>query len=240
MDEINFQAANDEYKKGNIEASLSMLDTYVQSSPNDSKAYFLLGTINHHKGLIGKAIKSFSKVLEIEPAHTDAAICLSVIYNDIGKYDEAKKIFERANERVKSKNTINQVDDLHINKKFSFKHFELAEMYFTYGRFEEAMFEYNKSSILDPDNLDIRIKIAKVYSKRGFVGKAIDELKRLKNESPAYLPARIALGVIYYGNGNILEAQLEWEKVIAKEPNNSEAQMYMNLSKAAKETNFKH
>lgn len=240
MEEINFQTAESQYKLGNIEKCLSILDLYLLNNQSDAKAHFLLGTINHHKGLIGKAIKSFTQVLNLDPANTDAAICLSVIYNDIGKYDEAKKIFERANERVKSKKVSGHLEDQHINKKFSEKHFELAEMYFTYGRFEEALFEYNKSSLLDPENLEVRIKIAKVYSKRGFSGKAIEELKKLKNEHPSFLPARIALGVIYYGNGNVIEAQYEWEKVLSKDPANSDALMYMNLSKAAKETTLKH
>ena len=58
---------------------------------------------------------------------------------------------------------------------------------------------------LDPDNLELRIKIAKTYTKKGFTSKAFEELKRLKNEQPGYMPARIALGLLYYGNGNIIE-----------------------------------
>ena len=77
----------------------------------------------------------------------------------------------------------NFIEDVHINKKFSVKHFELAELYLTYNRFDEALFEYKKSSALDPENLDIKLKMAKVLAKKGFISKAIDELKKLKNEN---------------------------------------------------------
>jgi tetratricopeptide (TPR) repeat protein len=109
-------------------------------------------------------------------------------------------------------------------------------MYASYSRHDEALFEYNKASALDPENLEIRIKISKNYSKKGFLSKAFEELKRLKNEQPGYMPARIALGLLYYGNGNIIEAQAEWQNVLSREPNHAEASMYVNLSRGATET----
>ena len=131
------------------------------------------------------------------------------------------------------------MEDAHINKKFSSKHFELADLYLSYNRYDEALFEFNKVVALDPSNLEAKIKIAKVYAKKGFIAKAIEELRTLKNEEPNYAPARIALGVIHYGNGNVLEAQAEWEKVVLKDPFNQEANMYLNLSKTATETNLR-
>ena len=203
--------------------------------------FFLLANVFHINGEIGKAIKAFSKVLSLNPEHTDAAISLSVLYNDIGQYEDARKVFEMANDRVKGKGkTANGItEDKHINKKFASKHYEIADLYLSYNRYDEALFEYNKVIALDPENLEAKIKIAKVYAKKGFIAKAIEELRVLKNEEPNYAPARIALGVIHYGNGNVLEAQTEWEKVLLKDPFQSEASMYLNLSRTATETNLK-
>lgn len=199
-------------------------------------AFFHMANIFHIQGEIGKAIKGFNKVLELEPGHTDASISLSVLYNDIGHYEDAKKVFDKANQRVKQTGPQGGVDDIHINKKFSLKHLELADMYSSYNRHDEALFEYNKVIALDAANLEARIKVAKVYAKKNFMAKAFDELKKLKNEYPAYVEGRVALGILYYGTGKILEAQNEWENVIARDPSNSEAAMYLNLSKAATET----
>lgn len=221
-----------EYKKAQV-----LLSEIIESDDKNIDALFILANIFHINGEIGKAIKAFNKVLTLNPEHTDAAISLSVLYNDIGKYDEAKKVFDSANDRVKGKKKgQGLIEDKHINKKFASKHFELADNYLAYNRFDEALFEFNKVIALDPENLEARIKIAKVYAKKGFITKAIEELKMLKNEEPNFHPARIALGVLYYGNGNVLEAQSEWEKVLLKDPYNSEANMYMNLSKTATET----
>ena len=211
-----------EYKKAQM-----LLSEIVESDAQNVDAFFLLANIFHINGEIGKAIRAFNKVLNLNPEHTDAAISLSVLFNDIGQYEDARKVFETANERIKGKNkTTGLMEDRHINKKFASKHYEIAELYLCYNRYDEALFEYNKVISLDPENLEARIKIAKVYAKKGFISKAIEELRSLKNEQPNYAQARIALGVLHYGNGNVLEAQAEWEKVLLKDPFHSEASMY--------------
>jgi tetratricopeptide (TPR) repeat protein len=227
--------AKDAFQKNDLKTASLFLNEVIDQNPNATEAYFYLANIFHVRGELGKAIKGFQRVLELDPHHTDAAISLSVIYNDIGKYEEAKAIFEKANNQVKN-NQQQGVTDPHLNKKFSLKHYELAEMYASYGRCDEALFEYNKAVTLDPDNLEIRIKVAKTYTKKGFTSKAFEELKRLKNEHPGYLPARIAIGLLYYGNGNIIEAQAEWQNVLSRDPAHPEALMYMQLSRSATET----
>lgn len=202
-------------------------------------AYFWIGNIFHLKGQIGKAIKAMETCLKVKPSHTDASISLSVMLNDIGQYDRAKNVFHRADARVKNESARSgSVKDQHINKTFSARHFELAEMYFSYQRFDEAIFEYTKANQLDPENLESRLKLAKTYSKKGFVEKAVSELQKLKNEYPNYLEARVALGIIYYGKGKVLEAQAEWHKVISVDPLNKPAKMYLSLSRTATETSL--
>ena len=221
-------------QKNDLAKSMALFEDLLSLNPAHSEAYFNIGNIHHIQGQLGKAVKSFNKVLELDPNHTDAAISLSVILNDIGRYEDAKKVFDRASKKV-----VNQkkgIQDPHINQKFSAKHFELAEMYFAYNRYEEALTEYTKASGLNPENLEVRIKIAKVYSKKGYIAKAFETLKGLKAEEPAYIPARVALGLLHYGKGNIVEAQTEWQTALSKDPKNEEIQMYLNISKNATET----
>ena len=224
------------FKKNSFKNSQMIFEEVININPQNSEAYFYIGNIFHIQGKLGKAVKAFNKVLELDSSHTDAAISLSVILNDIGKYEEAKKIFEAASDKVKKENS--GVQDPHINKKFSAKHFELAEMYYSYNRYDEALQDYGKAYSLNPENHEIRIKIAKVLSKKGYVSKAFDELKKLKSEQPSYIPARIALGLLHYGKGNAVEAQSEWQNALRKDPSNEELQMYLNLSKSATETNL--
>ncbi len=223
-------------KVGKIKEAEELFHETILLNPKNPKPFFALGNIYHRRGEIGKAIKAFSKVLELDPCHTEAAISLSVIYNDIGKYEEAKKIFETASERVKNNVTSDSMGDVHVNKKFAQRHFELAEQYFTYAKYDDALFEYAKASSLDPENDEIKLKIAKVYAKKGLVNKAIEDLRKLKAERPHYIPARLALGLIFYGSGKIIEAQQEWLKILSIAPDNTEAKTYLSLAESATET----
>ena len=232
-----FQTACELFNKQSLKKAKLLFEEVINLNPNHTEAFFYMGNIFHIEGDLGKAIKAFNKVIALDPNHTDASISLSVILNDIGQYEEAQKIFEKANTKVKNQDR--GVTDPHINKKFSLKHFEIAEMYFSYQRFDEALFEYNKAIGLDPENFEIRIKIAKVYSKKGYLSKAFEELRRLKSEAPSYIPARIALGLLHYGRGNTIEAQTEWQGALNKDPSNPELQMYLNLSSDATETTLR-
>ncbi len=228
------------FESKNFQKALSVYTEVLEEDAQNIEALFNLANIFHIKGDISKAIKAFKKVLEVDNAHTDAMVSLSVLYNDIGYYEEARKLFNQVNTRVKRNVEDDSLSDDHINKKFSMKHYETAELYLTYNRYDEALQEYTKAIALDSMNLEARIKVAKVYAKKGFLNKSHDELVRLKNEHPEYLPGRIALGVLYYGRGDVIHAQSEWQKVLSIEPLNSEAGMYMNLSKTASETTIQY
>ncbi len=229
--------AKDAFNKNDLKSAGLFFNEIIEFDPNATEAYFYLANIYHMRGELGKAVRGFNRVLELDPHHTDASISLSVILNDIGKYEEAKAVFDKANQHVKL-SPQQGLAEPHVNKKFSLKHYETAEMYASYQRWDESLFEYNKATSLDPDNLEIRIKVAKLYSKKGFVSKAFEELKRLKTEHPHYIPARMALGLLYYGSGHIIEAQAEWQGVVSREPKHPEAQMYLQLSRSATETNI--
>ena len=224
------------FKKNSLKQAYILFEEAILLDPKSAKAYFYTGNIFHIRGELGKAIKAFNKVLELDPGYTDASICLSVILNDIGHYEKAQKVFESANKKVKSE--VSGLQDPHINKKFSLKHFEIAEMYYTYNRYDEALFEYNKAVGLDPENLEIRVKVAKVYSKKGYISKALEELRGLKSEYPNYVPARVAIGLLHYSQGSTIEAQSEWQSAILKDPSNAELKMYISIASEATETNL--
>ncbi|MEK7690441.1 MAG: tetratricopeptide repeat protein, partial [Bdellovibrionota bacterium] len=185
---------------------------------------------------VGPTIEYLRKALELDPRHTDASVCLSILFNDIGKYDEAKEIFEKANQLVASRSAApspNRAEG-NINRKFALKHLELAEMYFRYKRYDEAIEEYGKASTLDPTALDSRIRRAKAFAKKGFVSRAMQELQVLKSEYPSFMPAKVQLGLLHYSQGNLLDAELEWQSVLEIDPAHREARSYLELAKQQK------
>jgi tetratricopeptide (TPR) repeat protein len=204
------------------------LKARIAQTPENPDAYYLAGVMSYFRGHIKDAVRNLREALKHDARHTDAAICLSVLFNDIGKYEDAKQVFEQANQSVSSKRV---GDDLEVDRKFAVKHLETADLYFRYRRYDEAIEEYAKATSLDPFTLEIRIRLAKAYAKKGFVTRAIQELQQLKVEHPRYIPARLQLGLFHFSQNNILDAELEWEGVLDLETNNSEALSYLEMAK---------
>jgi tetratricopeptide (TPR) repeat protein len=199
--------------------------------PDNPDYYYLRGLMRSHQGKLVESIEDLRQALRIEPKHTDAAICLSVILNDIGKYDEAKRVFDQANQSVFLKQA---GDDLQIDRKFALKHFELGDLYFRHRRYDAAIEEYTKAMGLDPSPAEFRVRRAKAFAKKGFVTRAIQDLQQLKNERPGDLTVRIQLGLLHYSQANVLDAELEWEGVLERDPVNREAIAYLDLIKSAR------
>jgi tetratricopeptide (TPR) repeat protein len=209
----------------------SLIRERLTREPNNPDVHYLMGVLYYFQGQVGQTVDNLRKALALDPRHTDAAVCLSVLFNDIGKYDDAKRVFEQANQSVTNKRT---GDDFGVDKKFAVKHLEIADLYFRYRRYDEAIEEYSKAARLDPTTLDIRIRRAKAYAKKGFLTRSMQELQQLKREHSTFLPARIQLGLLHYSQGNVLDAELEWENVISIEPENKEAQAYLQMAKKAR------
>jgi tetratricopeptide (TPR) repeat protein len=207
----------------------SLIQKRLQSQPQDPDAHYLMGVLRYFQGHIGQSVEALRRSLQLDPHHTDAAICLSVLLNDIGKYDDAKKVFEQANRSVSFKRG---TPSLEVERKFAVKHMELADLYFRYRRYDEALVEYGKAALLDPSDPDIRIRRAKAFAKKGFTSRAIQELQQLKSENQGYLPARVQLGLLYYSQGDLLNAELEWEAVLEIEPTHREALAYVEMVKS--------
>ena len=211
-----------------FQAAQQLVGERLRLKPEDADAHYFQGVINYFQGRMGPTVEHLRKCLSLDPRHTDAAICLSVLYNDVGKYDEAKKVFELANQSVLHKRI---GDDSGIDRKFAVKHLELADLYFRYRRYNEAIEEYGKAILLDPEALDIRIRRAKAFAKKGYVSRAMQELQQLKVEQPRFTAARIQLGLLHYSQGNLLDAELEWEGVLEVDPGHREAKSYLAMAK---------
>jgi tetratricopeptide (TPR) repeat protein len=228
FDARSYEQIQELISKRQYDEAEKSLQGCLNQSPNNPDAFYLLGVMAYFRGQIKDAVHNLREALRLDPRHTDAAICLSVLFNDIGKYDDAKQVFDQANQSVSSKRV---GDDNEVDRKFAVKHMEVADLYFRYRRYDEAIDEYAKSISLDPYTLEIRIRLAKAYAKKGFLTRAIQELQQLKAEHPRYVPARLQLGLLHFSQNDILEAELEWESVLDMESDHREALAYLEMAK---------
>lgn len=93
--------AEEYFNEGDIEKAEPMLLSLLKSHSQWPQTYYMLGTIFYEKGKFKKAIACYKKALELDPSFTDSAIGLSVVLNDLGKYEEAQQVFIDAQNNIK-------------------------------------------------------------------------------------------------------------------------------------------
>jgi len=203
---------------GNYKMAEPILNQMLLQNTRNPEVYQMLATIFYDKGQFSKAIKTFRRALEIDPTYTDASVGLSIILNDLGKYDEGKQVFADAQLQL---------------EKLASKHEELADLYYQYKRYNEALEQLLKAQKLSSRKAEITLRVAEVFVQLGQTDRAIKDLKSVIREYPHLIPARLKLGAIYYNSNNIAEATEQWENILIRDPQHPEALRYLKMAQAA-------
>ena len=196
--------------------------------PTFPDVFNMLGVMYHANGRFTEAEEAFENALRLNPNYTEAALNLSVTYNDRGKYDKAREIYSRM-----MTNSYDQPRGLDpfARGKIANMHADLGEVYAGFGMHDEAVREYSKSLDLCPEFVDLRVRLGNVYRDMGLFNAAVAEFQHAKQLRPEYLPARINLGVTLFSLGRKDEAIKEWEEVLTHDPENKSARLYLKMIK---------
>jgi tetratricopeptide (TPR) repeat protein len=220
--------AKESFIEGDYRTAEPLLQQALLRNNKDPEVYQMLATLFYDKGQFNKAIKSFRKALEIDPGYTDASVGLSIILNDLGRYEEAKEVFYDAQERL---NESRKQSDPFIEERIAQKHTELGDLYFQINKFEDSLEQYTKARKLSTNPGPLVLKIAECYMKLYKEARATQELQLFLREYPQNIEARIKLGVYLYQMNRVYEAVEEWEKVLIRDPGNADAQHYLQLAR---------
>lgn len=221
--------ARELFRENKYSQAEPVLNQLILKNAKSPEVFHMLGTIYYDQGKFNKAIRAFRRALELEPTYTDASVGLSIILNDIGKYEEGRKVFDEARELLARQNSH---DDPYVNEKFSIKHDELGEMYFHHNRYKEALDQYYKALALSNRKPELTMKVVECYSRLQEPEKALRELRNLIKDYPGFLSARVRLGRIMYDTGDVEGAIEQWEATVQREPSHSEANRLLRQAQA--------
>lgn len=221
--------ARDYFRENKYALAEPILNQLILKNAKSPEVFQMLGTIYYDQGKFNKAIRAFRRALELEPTYTDASVGLSIILNDLGKYEEGRKIFDEARELLARQNSS---EDPYLNEKFSIKHDELGEMYFHHGRPKEALEQYFKALVLSNRKPELTMKVVECMIRINETEKALKELRNLIKEYPGFLSARVRFGKILYERGDVAGAIEQWEAATQRDPNHSEAQRLLRQAQA--------
>ncbi len=184
----------------------------------------MMGVIYHHRGEFNQAIEVLKEAIRLNPDYVEARLNLAVLYNDLGDYADARKLYRGLSRNGKE---LKLKGDPLVDGQLSNQHAGVGDMYQRLGRYDEAIEEYEKALALGPRFADIRTRLGITLREANDLKGSIRELRRACKDQPKFLDARIQLGVSLYANGKPQEARKEWQAVLKKDPENSKGLMYL-------------
>jgi len=231
-----FETAENHFLENQYAESEPILNQLVLKNTRRPEVFHMLGTIYHDQGKFNKALRSFKRALELDPGFTDSSIGLSIILNDLGRYDEGQKVFDEARTMLSAKA---KVGDPNLNEKFATKHDELGELYLRHSYYSEALEQFQRAyQLTSLRRPEIGLSLAECYLHSNNRNQAIKELRQIVREYGHFVPARLKLGKCYYDAQQIPEAIEQWEAALKYEPHNQAAFDYLRLAQTIQVTNI--
>lgn len=224
-----YSSGRDAFERKEYDEALEHFNKLVAQVDSFADVWNMMGQIFHARGDFRGAIECFEKALRINPRYTEVQFILAVAYSDIGQYDKAEKLYERARQSGQTTEDV-KIADPFVRGKIANMHADLGDIYLGLGLYDDAKAEYEKALSLRPEFPDIRAKLAQALFDSGLKEEAVSELQTVKDSRPDYLKARIQLGVFLFSLERIQEAVHEWQGVLVHDPDNKLAKMYLRLA----------
>jgi tetratricopeptide (TPR) repeat protein len=227
------ETAREHFRDGNYKIAENLLQQVMLSDAKNPEVFHMMATIYYDQGKFNKAIKTFRRALQIDSSFTDASVGLSIILNDLGRYEEGRQVFVDAQAALARKSA---EPDSYSQEKLAIKHDELGELYFQYKRFEEALEQYERALTMSSRKAELKMKIVECFIKMDEEQRAIKELRSLIQEYPQFIPARLKLGLMYFNGKRTIEAVEQWEAVLLRDPDHPVAVRYLQMAQESGST----
>src|SRR6266851_8048068 len=214
------------YQKREFDKADYLLREVIEHSDGFADVFDMLGIIAHSRGDLHAAARYFERAVARNSAYTEALLNLAVTYNDLGRYDAARQIHSKVR---KLGNTGPVQIDPFARGKIANMHADIGQAYAEAGIVHEAIEQYVKAVQLCPSFADLRTRLGSLYRDAGDLPLAREQYQAAKDANPRFIQARVLLGVTLFSLGDSAAALAEWREVLAIEPQNRSAQMYVRM-----------
>ncbi len=184
-----------------------------------SQAYQRLGYQAATDGHWAEAREYWDRAYRLEDGSFRLIYNLALAYEKDGEYIEAAEAWrETLRRRPRRDDDPDALDDAQIAQLWK----RAAEAYVKAGEYDEAVHVYRQAVNYNPDNLETRMALVDSLQDNGQFQAAINELERILDANPDYVPALMRMGEVwansrYWWQGD--GAVQYWEHVLELDPN---------------------
>jgi len=215
-------------KLGKPDIAISYHEKAISVDPSFGHSYYSLGLIYYDKQDYKAALDLFLKAIQKKYDNADVYYSLGQAHKNLNQYSEALAAYEATAKRYFSYPGVHyQIGLIYaLQGKTDLARMELKreQSFNTCYRIPVAIKLLEMDAEQSPDNADILFELGKLYAEMPDDKKAVEVLRRLLAHKPSYPRAHYWLGLIYFRQGNLLEAEEEYIKELEVNPSNTSAQ----------------
>ncbi len=196
------RAAELALKRGDYPTAENYADRAARSAPNDPQLWFLLGYVARLNRNYSLSASAFEHGLRLQPSSVQGISGLAQTYSDMGRTAEAEKLLKQAlavdprqeddllvlgnlylhaADYPNAITYLTRAEDVRGNARAELL---LAICYERQNQMDKASHYLHLAEKRAPNNPDVERSLAGYYRETGDYGKAIDELKAIRNPPP--------------------------------------------------------
>lgn len=218
--------------RGEFKDALNYFKEAAEKSPNDTGAWYGLGSCYDGLDQPEEAIEAFKQVIRIDPNNADSYFNIARYYRKLGRYEKAVKAYYQAieadpdhapsyfelgmvygklEEFKNGEKAFKQV--LRINPDYAPAHYYMGLIYNNQARYDDAVISYKKALKIDPESAPTLYNLGIAYRGLGESKNEVESFKQAIRVDPDFAPAHYNMGLIYL-RGNDKAAALEEYKIL--------------------------
>ncbi len=192
-----------------------------------AQIYYHLGYQAARQGDWALAEEYWQQAYDLEDGSFRAAYNLALAYERAHDYHLAAEMWrEVLRRRPRKEDHRDAISDEEVAQLWK----RAAQAYIQVGEYDEAVHVYRMAVKWNPENLDTRMEMVRSMLDNGQWQAAENELERILDRNPDYIPALIRMGEVQSARGwwwQRRDPTHYWKRALALEPNNLEAQQIL-------------
>lgn len=168
-------------EEGRPQEALASLNQLIKDDPESHMGHYYLGAAHGKLGNVDRAVASYKKALQLKSDFALAAMALGQLYEGKGRVADAIKTYE---------GFLAEARDVQVAGR-------LAQLYIEKNQYAKAIKPLELIARLDPDNLNIRVKMGLIYVELKQFAKAEKIFVNLLAQYPQAERIRFYLGSVY-------------------------------------------
>jgi tetratricopeptide (TPR) repeat protein len=218
--------AREAYAERDFDRADALLRAQLHHFTRFADVHNMLGVIAHGRSNLALAEHHLREALRINANYTEAALNLTVTYNDMGRYEDARALHRDVRTRSGAPSleqfARGQIANLHA---------VTAQAYVDAHMPREAIRELEKAVALAPGFADLQVKLGGLLRDQNDLIASRCHYQAALARKPNYVPAHLGMGQTLQALGDADGARTEWTRAQELEPTSSLAKMYLRTLK---------